>query len=85
MSPMSDQPITLAVLAKFHHDVIVPDIQRVVREEVGASERRMMAHIDGLAHKLTALQIEYAAIAIGLKRVEDRLDTVEKRIGNVGQ
>jgi len=29
---MSDQPVTLAVLAKFHREVILPDMQRIVEE-----------------------------------------------------
>jgi hypothetical protein len=44
MSPMSDQPVTLAVLAKFHREVILPDVQRIVEE----SERRLRDEMHGL-------------------------------------
>jgi hypothetical protein len=32
---MSDQPLTLIVLAQFHRQVILPDLERVVRAAVG--------------------------------------------------
>ena len=34
VEPMSDQPLTLAVLARFHQEVLVPEVRQVVREEV---------------------------------------------------
>jgi hypothetical protein len=34
---MSDQPLTLAVLAQFHRQVILPDIERIV----AATEHRL--------------------------------------------
>jgi chromosome segregation ATPase len=84
---MSDQPVTLAVLAKFHRDVIVPDIQRIVGDAVSASEGRlrneMQGFHDSILKKLGDLETESAAIKIGLKRVEERLDLVETRLGRV--
>jgi hypothetical protein len=44
---MSDQPITLAVLARFHREVIVPDIQRIVDEAVSGSEARLRDEMQG--------------------------------------
>jgi hypothetical protein len=38
---MSDQPLTLAVLAEFHRQVILPDVRRVVNEVVQGSESRL--------------------------------------------
>jgi chromosome segregation ATPase len=82
---MSDQPLTLGVLAEFHRAVILPDVQRVVQELVTASERRMMTHIDGLAHRLQDLKMEVAATSAGLARVEERLGAVELRLDRVEQ
>ncbi len=85
-SAMSE-PITLAVLGKFHRDVIVPDIQRIVGDAVSASEGRlrneMQAFHDSILKKLGDLETESAAIKIGLKRVKDRLELVETRLGQV--
>ena len=59
MSPMSDQPVTLAVLttalAQFHHDVILPDVQKIVGDAIAGSERRMQANFDAIFHKLDKL------------------------------
>jgi hypothetical protein len=58
MSAMSDQPLTLAVLAQFHREVILPDVERVV----GALEARMNArfhdvygHFDAVYHRFDRL------------------------------
>jgi chromosome segregation ATPase len=88
---MSDQPLTVGALAgalaKFHRDVIAPDIQRIVGDAVSGSEGRlrneMQGFHDSILKKLGDLETESAAIKIGLKRVEERLDLVEVRLGKV--
>lgn len=92
---MSDQPVTRSVLtsvltstlAKFHQEVIVPDIQRIVGDAVSGSEGRlrneMQGFHDSILKKLGDLETESAAIKIGLKRVEDRLDKVEASLDRV--
>jgi hypothetical protein len=73
MSPMSDQPLTLAVLAQFHRDVILPDVERVV----GALELRMDArfsavdgHFDAIYHRFDRLETEYQTLVAGLRQVD---------------
>ena len=44
---MSEQPITLAALAKFHREVIFPDIQRIVGDAVSGSEGRLRNEMQG--------------------------------------
>jgi len=92
---MSDQPVTRSILtsvltstlAKFHQDVILPDIERIVGDAVSGSEARlrngMQGFHDSILKKLGDLETESAAIKIGLKRVEERLDLVEVRLGKV--
>jgi chromosome segregation ATPase len=77
MSPMSDQPITLAVLAQFHREIILPDVQRIVGEAIAGSERRIQANFDSVFHKLDKLETEYEALKAGLGRVEED----QKRMG----
>jgi chromosome segregation ATPase len=83
MSAMSDQPVTLAVLAQFHRDVVLPDVERVV----GALERRMdarfNAHLDAIYQRFDRLEAEYQMVVVGLRRVEEGLDRVEERIGGL--
>lgn len=91
MPPMSDQPLTVGALtgalATFHREVILPDIQRIVGDAVSGSEARlrneMQGFHDSILKKLGDLETESAAIKIGLKRVEDRLELVETRLGRV--
>jgi chromosome segregation ATPase len=75
MSPMSDQPVTLAVLttalAQFHREIIRPDVQQIVGDAVANSERRMQANFDSIFHKLDKLETEYEALKAGLGRVEE--------------
>ena len=77
---MSDQSIPLSLLAQFHREVIVPDIERIV----GGAERRLRDEMhglhDSLLTRLDRLEFEYQAIRAGLVRVEDRLERVEQRL-----
>jgi hypothetical protein len=62
---MADQPVTLAVLARFHRDVILPDLERVV----GALfEQRFVprldaidAHFDAIYQRFDRLESRYEA------------------------
>lgn len=73
---MSDQPLTLAVLAEFHRDVILPDTRRLVfeavQEVIGPIERRLLTQIDGLGHRIEGLATELALTNLAVKRIEDR-------------
>ena len=87
MSPMSDQPVTLAVLttalAEFHREIIRPDVQQIVGDAVANSERRMQANFDSVFHKLDKLETEYEALKAGLGRVEERLGRMDERFDGV--
>jgi hypothetical protein len=76
MSAMSDPPIPLTTLTEFHREVVAPDIERIV----GASERRLRGEMHALHEaslmRSEALEMESAAIEAGLRRVEERLDSL---------
>jgi len=73
----------LPILTKFHREVVLPDIQRIV----GESEQRLRNEIrnafDTLAQRLDRLETEYQMLVAGLKRVEERLDRIEQRLDRV--
>jgi chromosome segregation ATPase len=73
------------VLTKFHREIVLPDIERIV----GAAEIRlrdeMQTGFDALAQRLDRLETEYHMLVVGLKRVEDRLEKVEGRLDKVEQ
>ena len=72
------------VLTKFHREIVVPDIERIVGAAVDGSERRLRDEMhtlfDALAHQIQDLKIEYHMLVAGLKRVEERLDRVEQKL-----
>jgi chromosome segregation ATPase len=81
---MSDQQSLAAVLAKFHREVILPDVERVVDALL---DRRVMPrfdaidrHFDGIYHRFDRLDTEYEAIKAGLQRLEERLDGLDTRV-----
>jgi predicted nuclease with TOPRIM domain len=73
----------LPILTRFHREIVMPDIARIVE----GSERRlrdeMQTGFDALAQRLDKLEVEYHMLVAGLKRVEERLDAVETRLDKV--
>lgn len=88
MPTMSDQPLTLEVLAQFHRAVVVPDLQRIVADEVSGADRHLTAQIerlwDGLLGTREKLEIEYLLIKSGIARLEERLGGVDQRLRALG-
>jgi predicted nucleic acid-binding Zn-ribbon protein len=72
------------VLTRFHRDIVVPDIKRIVGDAVDGAERRlrdeMHSLFDALAQQINDLKIEYHMLVAGVKRVEERLDRVDARL-----
>jgi predicted nucleic acid-binding Zn-ribbon protein len=77
---VADEPVTLAVLAKFHREVILPDIERVVGAGLDGLRAEMNAGFDAVYQRLDRLETEYHMLVVGLKRVEERLDRVEAKL-----
>jgi chaperonin cofactor prefoldin len=73
----------VAVLAKFHREVLLPDVERVVNAAVGGSESRLRDEMhglfDSLSQRLERLETEYHMIVASLKRIEERLDKMVLR------
>lgn len=70
------------ILAKFHRDVLLPDVKRVVAEAVEASEKRLRDEMhtlfDALSRQIEELRTEYHLLVASMKRVEERLDRLDK-------
>jgi predicted nucleic acid-binding Zn-ribbon protein len=73
------------VLTKFHREIVVPDIERIVGETERRLRDEMHAGFDALSQRLDRLETEYHMLVVGLKRVEERLDKVEQRLDKVEQ
>jgi chromosome segregation ATPase len=79
----------LPILARFHREVLRPDIERIVGDAVEGAERRLRDEMHtlfaALAQRLDRLETEYHMLVAGLKRVEERLDRVEGRLDRIEQ
>ena len=67
----------IPLLAKFHREVLLPDIDRVVgqrigelRQEMNARFREVDGHFDAIYKRFDRLETEYQMLLAGLKRVE---------------
>jgi len=70
----------IPILTRFHREIVVPDIERIV----GASEQRLRDEIhslfDSVSRQIEELRIEYHMLVAGLKRLEERMDRLEQRM-----
>ena len=75
----------IPILTRFHREVVLPDVRRIVGEVVGDLEGRMNAHFDAIYQRFDRLETEHHMLVAGLERVEGRLDRVEQRLGALEQ
>ena len=85
MPRVSDE--VLSIFTKFHREVVLPDIQRVVGESEQRIKHELSSEIqtafDGLAQRLERLEVEYQILVAGVQRLEERMDHVEGRLESV--
>jgi len=70
----------VTVFARFHREVLLPDMQRLIGDAVGGLRQEMNAHFDAIYQRLDRLETEYQMIVAGMKRIEERLDRLEQRV-----
>jgi len=49
----------IPILTRFHREVLLPDVKRIVGDAVGALEARMNAHFDAIYQRFDKLETEY--------------------------
>jgi polyhydroxyalkanoate synthesis regulator phasin len=70
----------LSVLTRFHREVVVPDIERIVDGKITPLREDMLANFDAVFKRLDVLQSEYHALTAAVQRLEDRMAAVEQKI-----
>jgi chromosome segregation ATPase len=70
----------LSVLTRFHSEVVLPDIERIVDTRITPLRQEMLSHFDAIYRRFDRLESEYAALKVGLQRVEERLNTVDQKL-----
>lgn len=77
----------LNVLTRFHREVVLPDIERVVDERLDARitplRDEMLSNFDAIYKKLDRLEDEYQSLKAGLQRIEVRLSALEQKLDRV--
>ncbi len=74
----------LQVLTRFHREVVLPDLERVVDARLDARisplREEMLANFDAIGRKLDRLVIDYQSVNAAVTRIEERLDGVEQKL-----
>ena len=67
----------ISVLTRFHREVVLPDIERIVTEAIAGVDSRVsrlrdetLSHFDAVYKRFDRLEIEYHALAAAVKRIE---------------
>ena len=68
------------MLTRFHREVVMPDMERAIDERVGGLRNEMLTHFDGIYQRFDRLETEYHSIVEGLRRLDNRMDALEKRM-----
>jgi DNA repair exonuclease SbcCD ATPase subunit len=63
----------LGTLTKFHRDVVLPDIERIIDARIVPLRQDTLSHFDAMYVRFDRLETEYAFIKAGLQRFEERL------------
>jgi len=79
---MSDELLT--VLARYHREIILPDIERVVGRLVNPRFDSIDGHFNAIYGRFDRLETEYQAVKAGLGRLEERLAGVETEHRDLG-
>src|SRR3954453_1221602 len=67
-------------LTRYHREVILPDVQRIVDDAVGPLRNDMNSQFDGLYVRFDRLESKYYALKSWMSRIDERLARVEKEV-----
>ena len=73
----------IPILTKFHRDIVLPDIERIVSASEQRLRNEMRTLFDSLSRQIEDLRTEYHMLVAGLKRVEERLERLEQPMDKV--
>ena len=64
-----------SVLMRFHHEIVVPDIERIVGRvdvKVDALRDEMLSNFDAVYKRFDRLEDEYQALTAAVRRIEEQ-------------
>jgi len=68
----------LQVLTRFHREVVLPDIERVVHDAITPLRDEMLTHFDAVYHRLDRLETEYHMLVAAVARIEKQIAEMQK-------
>lgn len=71
---------TFQMLTRFHREVALPDVQRIVDQAVGTLRNEMNTHFDGVYVRFDRLESEYYALKSWMSRLDERLARIESEV-----
>ena len=71
-------------LMRFHREVVMPDVERVVgeriSESVGTLRNEMLTNFDGVYKRFDRLESEFAEMNAAMGRVEERVAALAEKL-----
>lgn len=61
-----------SVLMRFHREVVVTDIERIVGQRIDVLRDETLSHFDAMYKRFDRLETEYQALSAAVKRLELR-------------
>ena len=65
---MAEQPLTFETLVRFHREVVIPDIERIVQPRFDEIDRRFdeaFSHFDGIYKRFDRLESDWVLLDAG--------------------
>lgn len=70
----------LNTLVRFHREVVLPDVERVVESAIGGFRDEMLTHFDALYKRLDRLESEYQALTAAVRGLEERVASLDQKL-----
>ncbi len=60
------------MLMRFHREIVIPDIERIVDGRVDALRRETLSHFDAVYKLFDRLESQHYALSAAVRRLEER-------------
>lgn len=73
----------IQTLTRFHREVVMPDVERAIAFKIDPFRDETISHLDAIYQRLGRLEDEYHLLVEAVRRLEERMDRVEARLGAI--
>ena len=68
------------ILMRFHRDIVVPDIERIVGHKVDDLRDEMLTNFDAVYKRFDRVESEQASLGATVDRIEQRVTVIELKL-----